>query len=555
MKNKLILDFDGVFSADMLYTTEGKAMKSFPWGIRHSIDLLVQHGFEIYIITGDSTDFGKKISAKFTHNLNVKDIYFVKSHDKLTFLRDKFDLSECIYCGDDIYDIEIFKQTYGILPGGAHSIFQSFVDYISKYTTRDYFFMDMALHILRKFRYDDIDEKTFSEYIAKDSGKRPFNKMLLDKRYNNIFILQQYSMRNHSDGLYNPLLDGNLNLTLHRIYPVLQADKNKKVTLTIPLNVDLEQLKILEQFIANIGLERQVSFAEITYGKNALANRDQFIDISHLKGLYTGCDLIISDFSSCIFNGTIPVIYNFNISKSKDLDRWFIDEFFDKQMNTVIECDEYVYVLNDSQREFMLDSATSPIIRKNIESTVIVDTEIINKELFDHQLTFFGKMMTKRYEDELKDSLKTIWLKYEQVFFLPFRLTDTCYNFKGILEICKDSKMKICIITTNPNDGDLLSNVPDNVRVINAAEKFGNINKKTLYYEILKNIEEINTITDRPKIYIPIFEDPSIVLHQSLIEMQLACPSGVNFINEFNSPTIETLSQKMNNNYITKLTY
>jgi 3-deoxy-D-manno-octulosonate 8-phosphate phosphatase KdsC-like HAD superfamily phosphatase len=557
MKNKLILDFDGVFSADMLYTTEGKAMKSFPWGIRHSIDLLVQHEFEVYIITGDSTQFGQDISAKFTSNLAIKDIYFVKSHDKLTFLRDKFDLDECIYCGDDIYDIEIFKETYGVLPGGAHSIFKSFVDYISEYTTRDYFFMDMALHILRKFRYDNIDEVTFSEYIVKETGKRPFTDMLKDKRYKKVFILQQYSMRNHTDGKYNLLLDGNLNLTLHRIYEALKLKSGMKVTLTVPKNIDEHQFTLLEKFIHEVFPADSIDFIPIEYGLNAKENRDKFIDTSSIKDHYIDHDLIVSDFSGSRFSDLTPVVYNFNISQSAGLNRWFVDEYFERQMNATIECDEYIYVLNSGQRQFMMNKANSPILRKNIAATVIVDKKIIGKDLFNKQVKFFRSMMSIQYEYEISKSVKDIWFKYDHVFFLPFRLTDECYQFKKIVKLSEMSDRKVCIMITNPNDGDVLNDVSDNVQIINIAEEFPDVNKKSLYYEILTCIESINCSNEgEDDIFIPIFEDPSIVLHQSLIEMQLICPSAVNFISsKIKDPNFETLIKKMNNNYITKLTY
>jgi len=109
---------------------------------------------------------------------------------------------------------------------------------------------------------------------------------------------------------------------------------------------------------------------------------------------------------------------------------------------------------------------------------------------------------------------------------------------------------------TNPNDGDILNDIPDNITIKNIASDFQFYNKKSVYYDILDSIELING-TNKPNIYIPIFEDPTSVLHQSLIEMQILCPSAVNFIDEFNILNIdfETLMKNTDNNYITKLIY
>jgi 3-deoxy-D-manno-octulosonate 8-phosphate phosphatase KdsC-like HAD superfamily phosphatase len=90
MKKIVVLDFDGVFSSSMLYDKNGKALKSFTWGIRYAIDELVHYGFEIYIITGDSTGNGVEISKTFTKNLKIKEFITCSAKDKLNYILKRF---------------------------------------------------------------------------------------------------------------------------------------------------------------------------------------------------------------------------------------------------------------------------------------------------------------------------------------------------------------------------------------------------------------------------------------------------------------------------------
>jgi 3-deoxy-D-manno-octulosonate 8-phosphate phosphatase KdsC-like HAD superfamily phosphatase len=553
MKNKLILDFDGIFASDMIYSQEGKSFKTFPWGIRHSIDLLTQHGFEVYIITGDSTEFGRNISAKFCHNLKIEEILFVKSHEKLNVLRDKFNLDECIYSGDDIYDIEIFKQTYSIISSDGHEIFNSVVDYKSKYTTRDYYFMDMAIHILQKFRYQDIETNTLTQYIVKESSQRSYTDMLKDQRYQNVFILQQYSMRNHTDGTYNPILDGNLNLTLHRVYDAIKAKPKMKVYLSLPDNVDEDQMNYLYELI-DMHFDNRVKFVKIKYGLNAYENRKKFSDVTCIEKLVKNKDLIISDFEMSEFNTIAPVYYNFNISKVKELDRWFVDDFYSDQELRAFKAENQIYVLNQNQKDYMLSQCSTPFGRMIINANVIVDNKVINKQLFHDQVSYFNKLIGSDISEEISNTIQEYSKRCDGLFFMPFRLTDSCYNFKGILEVLNsDCNGKYIVLVTNPNDGDIIKDT-GNVEIVNIAEKFKDINKKSLYYVILESLQKLKGNQDHSEIYIPICEDPEMVVHQSLIEMEILAPNVVNFIDNDNL-NIETLLQNTNNKFIQTLIY
>lgn len=542
MRNKIIMDFDGVFASNMIYDEQGKALKTFPWGIRHAVDILVDNGFDIYIITGDSTKNGQAITQRFCKNLKITEILFVKSHKKLSTLKAKFNLDECVYVGDDIYDIDIFRNTYAITTANAHSIFTTHLDFKSKYNTSDYFFMDMALHVLSKFAFNNMHPDDIADAIVKKSHQTSFVDTFIDRRFNKILFIQQYSMRNHSDETYNPLLDGNLNLTLHRIYGICESNSWSRFDITIPKNIDADQMEILLKFVRPTFADR-ITFIPIDYGINAYENRKLF---NGKYGASNSYDAVISDFEGIDLSKHNHGYYNFNISQNFNTERWFIDSFFDAQYERVIKTDNQIFVLNENQKEFMLhDSFIED--KLTVDANVIVDSKISNSKFLKIQQNFFTSLLTSVESNKIKSTINKVSEKFDHVFFMPFRLSDPCYNFDGIVKRLFSASGKYAILITNPNDASIIEKTPDNVEIINIASDL-NINKKSLYFSVL------NEIVNHENISIPIYEDPEEVLHQSLIEMSILCPKIVNFISS-DSIAFETLKQNKNNNYIQTLIY
>ncbi len=535
-KNKIVLDFDGIFAADMMYTEEGKFAKSFQWGIRHSIDLLVENGFEVYIISGDSTEFGQNITKKFTSNLKIQKPIFCNSKDKYKLLKRKFDLNDVIYAGDDIYDIQIFKQCYSITSKDTHISIAQNASYISEYSTRDYFFMDLALHIIKKFKYPEA-AKELGDLVTKDSIHEPLTNFLCDKRYKNIFIIQQYSMRNHSDGMYNMLMDGNLNLTLHRIYMPLKENINLRVHITMPKNYNQEQFEALQLLINNeLGIDR-VIFYEAEYGLNAVENRTKLNEYK----VPVPFDLLISDFSNLKNYGTdlYNVVYNFNISKNSFLDRPYVDSFFQDQKKSV-KNGKLTYVLNENQKNYMLETSVSMLDKARINNSVVVDTKIMNKEFLKIQVEYFSNMIDPKLERQIREDMQRHIEDTDLVLFMPFRLSDACYNFEGLLKSLAGYK-KVRIFITNPNDASISSKLPNNIILIDISEQY-EINKKSIYFLMLE-------ISNHEDIFIPIFENPEEVLHQSLLEMNLLTKRAL-FLdkNNFDFKTLSTIQDKTETN-------
>lgn len=540
MRNKIVLDFDGIFASNMIYTQEGKWAKIFTWGIRHAVDMLVEHGFEVHIITGDSTEFGQNITKKFTSNIKIKSMTFCNSKNKLKILKKKFDLNEVIYSGDDIYDIEIFKNTYGITHGNTHESIAHNARYVSRYTPNDYYFTDLALHIIT-LNTNSLCKTDVADIIAKETSAEPMTDYLSDLRFKNIYILQQYSMRNHSDNTYNPLLDGNLNLTLHRLYQPLMSNPDLKVTITMPRNVNNEQLLTLITFIDKIFGDNRIKFTLMDYGINALENKKYFKNFTLDMSLY---DLVISDFSNIEhFESWDNVIYNFNISKVEGLERNYIDSFFKEQANVILGNPEgFAYVLNQNQKDYFLQDPNIDC-RMEYNASIVVDTKIINLNLLKEQKEFYKDKETFKI---LATPLDNLIKNYDLALFFPFRLSDPCYNFEGLIEYLSTIDKKIIIIVTDPNDSLSEFKPINNVDVYNVRNAYKELNTKSLYFGLLYYLNNRNNV------YIPIFEDPTQVLHQTILEIYKLTTEfwdTVVFLdkNDFN---YETLTNHNNRNHI-----
>jgi len=133
---RIITDFDGVFSRDMIYDGTGKFAKSFGFGIKHAFEILTAAGFEPpLVITGDTSKVGVKVSENFLHNI-PHELVSVDNHNKLEYIMQVCKKGD-IYIGDDIYDIQAangFLRFYSVksapqtVSKEAEIIFDNWVD-------------------------------------------------------------------------------------------------------------------------------------------------------------------------------------------------------------------------------------------------------------------------------------------------------------------------------------------------------------------------------------------------------------------------------------------
>jgi 3-deoxy-D-manno-octulosonate 8-phosphate phosphatase KdsC-like HAD superfamily phosphatase len=509
MDKTIVFDFDGIFSDRYFYNDNGgkisKNMKSFGFGARHALELLSNYGFKFYVITGDSTIKGQNITKSFLGKLPIEEVIISKSYDKLGIIKKKFDISKIIYVGDDLYDYEIFQEVlrgYTIADVPFVSEFKPYS--LINVNSNSYTILHIAKDIL-KYYYGAEWFTLASSFIHKKHSEN-FHEYVQDKRFNKILFIQQYSMRNHSDGTYNLLLDGNLNLTLHRISSI--NNHNAVVHITIPKNHNKEQFAILKEFVANTDILPKIEFVELDYGENALENRKVVVNNFDFNSYFQThyFDLIVSDFSN--FKSNIPkskLIYNYNISKVEKLNRWYVDDFFDEQLKAILNNKpDYVYVLNENQKEYFIDNVETNEDRAIIDSMVVVDKQLFNRSFFDEQVKFFDKY--SNYKSIITQLVKH---KNKKIVFFPFRLSDECYAINELINHCKRNYEDFIILTTDPNESiDALND--DHIVKLD----FGNSIEKKANYLLL--------ITELQKHYnmkVLCYESPYKVLHQSLIEM------------------------------------
>lgn len=505
----IVFDFDGIFSDRYYYGTTEKGIeknqKAFGFGARHALSLLEFYGYEFYVITGDSTETGREITSKFLSRLPIKEYIACASHNKLRILKKKFNMNEIIYVGDDLYDIDVFRN----VPISFSISGAPFTNAVSTYNVESgpYSIVQIAEQLLTSEFVDS--HRNPAEIFVNLKHQESFSNYINDKRFRLIFMVQQYSMRNHSDGKYNMLLDGNLNLTLHRLS--FLEDKKVDVYITRPTNVDEEQLHILEDFIDYNPLLPNIKFLPIEYGINALDNRTtvpKHLSTDVFDNIESNADLIVSDFENYEPQFRLPydrkakLIYNFNISKVEELDRPYIDDFFDKQMTRIPQAD-YTYVLNENQRDYLIDQKRVLIDQKMVQSKVVVDHEQFNQQFLASQCDFFKKYSDKKLIESQLDQYKN----YDIVFF-PFRISDKCYDIQGVIDYAKQKYFNPIILTTDPNDSQ-----DDLDPIVKKLDMGSGLGKKANYLLILSRY-----LQDRDMDII-CFENPVDVLHQSLLEI------------------------------------
>lgn len=160
----LITDFDGVFSSpNFTYTKEGKVAKQFSPndGIIFKIilDNLEYFGLEdVIIITGEDKDEGVNVTTKRCKDIGIYEkINFVSGKNKYSWIKERYDMGEVIYFGDDLYDINIFEECfYSCTPLHSPIIIKDECSYVSGYKGGEDSFTDMSIHIIKNVLNKDI---------------------------------------------------------------------------------------------------------------------------------------------------------------------------------------------------------------------------------------------------------------------------------------------------------------------------------------------------------------------------------------------------------------
>ena len=143
------------------------------------------------------------------------------------------------------------------------------------------------------------------------------------RAYENILVLQQYSMRDQGTNIYNLLLDGNLTFTLYQFYDYLIENPNLRLTITAPKAHDPKQKQLLEDFLLKL-FKGRVALLYVDYGDSAKENKAKFRKFSDF-GISSDkyYDLVVNYFA--FFSNLIdddkpvPEIHSFLLSAHENL--------------------------------------------------------------------------------------------------------------------------------------------------------------------------------------------------------------------------------------------
>ena len=320
----------------------------------------------------------------------------------------------------------------------------------------------------------------------------------------NVLWIPIFSMRSHETGKYSVLKDGNFQLTMAR---VLASDFGR-VFVAVPNDIsDLQELT--ERFKDS----KNVAFIQMTYGINAVETRETFWDVNasmmeNFEGTSNNTELLITDITGYV--GPLPVVFNFNITKLPELDRPYIDRFFDTDLKS-IERSLFTTVLNPRQREYILQE------RPDLKDKVVVHTKCAHTALLP----------------SVDDSVPPI----KGLIFWPFRISDTAYRWDEFVRIFEEQHLGeyFNVVVTDPNDS-LKAPLPLFVIPFRPS--------KAEYYEFLNK---------RP--IVVMLDDIDTVLHPGTIEFfYYGCPTitfGAKLLHNPNAiPTIDMLASALSDDII-----
>ena len=289
-----------------------------------------------------------------------------------------------------------------------------------------------------------------------------------------------FSMRSYETGKYAITKDGNFQLTLAR---VLASDFDH-ITIAIPFQVsDFEEFIELDAIVEALAT-RDIEFKLLNYGANAVDTRKIFWR-ENQEFFYSPeileFDLVITDITG--YSGSmsydLPFINNFNVTKLPELNRSYIDQFFDLDlvaMNNAL----FTTVINPRQREYILEVAP------HLADKVMAYTKVAHSDLLpvDHTTKLFTPC--------------------EDIFW-PFRISDKAYQFEEFLKMYYDSGLYKTnkLIVSDPNNSFDWAKVPRGSSSIELIKP-----SKEEYYKILAK---------HP--YVIMLDDIDTVLHPGTIEL------------------------------------
>lgn len=351
-----------------------------------------------------------------------------------------------------------------------------------------------------------------------------------------VLFVQCISTRDKTTGKYLPLMDGNLNVTLNRIYA--NSHTLESVTITLPLkeDIDTQQLTELIEFCSSV-IDVDIKFNHIPfYGSNIdetrqmmvlkTAELNSFIEFMSQHRLYT----VVCDFPLPIVVDNIEVVYNYNWSycsdneKSKTLKDFYLNE---------IHLAEFfpTFLYSDVQYEYWKNSIPEDQFSMlDVQRSV----NIFSKEYINAVSQWELQKLSN--DDEcirviLDTELNKI-LNNEQVIFYPSRIEDPRYKLANVIELAISNKCKLII--TNPtqfNLQELHDKYPKLKDILVDLSEHVTLKRK-LYFYILSYLKPTDKIYHFEKdMHISLIEQ-KLITDASLIIPYISSAQINSYINE-----------------------
>jgi 3-deoxy-D-manno-octulosonate 8-phosphate phosphatase (KDO 8-P phosphatase) len=146
----LIFDVDGVFTDGKIYqSTEGKMFKVFGPDDHDAINL-IKKKLQVTVVSADKRGF-EITKTRIEKDMGL-DLHLVDSRDRVEWIKNRFDLNDCVYMGDGLYDPLVFRVVkYSIAPANASKRIQSEANYITSSRGSEGAVAEACVHLLDQF--------------------------------------------------------------------------------------------------------------------------------------------------------------------------------------------------------------------------------------------------------------------------------------------------------------------------------------------------------------------------------------------------------------------
>lgn len=146
----LVLDVDGVLTdGGYWYSAEGKEFKRFGPDDNDALGLLAPY-MKVIAVSGDRRGF--PITKKRVEEDMKLTLFQVSTFERVTWLAERYDLSEVAYMGDGIFDAMVFdKVGYAIAPANAFHATKKHADHVTTARGGEGAVAEACWHLLETF--------------------------------------------------------------------------------------------------------------------------------------------------------------------------------------------------------------------------------------------------------------------------------------------------------------------------------------------------------------------------------------------------------------------